>query len=45
MSQNPTDYVDAAKVLGIAMMVTGAGLLIFVAPLFRKKNPECDCDD
>jgi len=36
---NPLDYAEGAKVLGVAMMVFGAGLLIFVAMLsLRKKN-------
>jgi hypothetical protein len=45
-SFNPFDYAEGAKVLGIAMMVLGAGLLIFMGILpSRKKKPECDCDN
>lgn len=45
-SINPVDYIDAAQVAGIAMMVLGAGLLIFIVGLtLKKKKPECDCDD
>jgi hypothetical protein len=43
-SFNPLDYAEGAKVLGIAMMVLGAGLLIFMALLPKKKKPERDCD-
>ena len=43
---NPTDYADAFKVLGIAMMVIGAGILIFLGVIsFREQKTECDCDN
>jgi hypothetical protein len=42
---NPIDYTEAAKTLGIAMMVLGAGSLIFAITRLLKKKPECNCDD
>lgn len=44
-SINPVDYVDAARVAGVAMMVLGAGLLILVLASAFKKKPECSCDE
>ena len=37
-SFNPFDYNEGAKVLGIAMMILGAGLLIFVTRLTSRRG-------
>lgn len=42
---NPVDYADGAKVLGIAMIILGAGLLIFMATLTSRKGPKSNRDN